>query len=688
MTTVSQSIGEKPVVLSRLRVRTRLYIGFAATILVAILLAGTGIWSIDKLGRQIETLGKVDANVQQILTEQILLESIRREQLRILYDGDQASADEMRTAQAKARAILTGAAANTDAAERQALYQGLSSRLAEQMAGSAELAEVGQRALQARARLTKDGDELTAATDRMITAVQNQHNEAATSMGTMVERTLLRMRIASLRFQVIRDAAGVTEFRQVAEAAVRALNDLDKLTGAAGEAGQTAAATRAAIQPVRTLLETYRAEFEKFSASALAQNTLYWGTQLPLIQGIQTDLAKASDSLGRMAAATVEGARESVSTATTTALIIAVLGLVLGMLVATVIARGIIGPLAGMTTAMGRLAAGDHGVEVPARGNTDEIGDMARAVDVFKQNGIEAARLTAEQAAEQGAREKRAETLTALVRAFEDKAAAMTGSLASAATELQATATSMTSTATQTRDQASSVAAAAEQMSASIQTVSASAEELGASIGEISRQVSQSSDITTRAARDAETTDQIVRELADGARRIGDVVSLISSIAAQTNLLALNATIEAARAGDAGKGFAVVASEVKSLANQTAKATDDIAQQVAQIQTATKRAVEAIDGIVSTIGEVSRIASGIASAVEQQGAATQEIARSVQQTAMGARDVTSTIADVSQAANDAGAAASEVLGASGQLSRQAEELSREVGRFTAGVRAA
>jgi methyl-accepting chemotaxis protein len=221
-----------------------------------------------------------------------------------------------------------------------------------------------------------------------------------------------------------------------------------------------------------------------------------------------------------------------------------------------------------------------------------------------------------------------------------------------------------------------------------VQTVAAAAEELSASIGEISRQVHQSSKITGQAVTETQRTDTIVRALAEGADKIGKVMELIADIAGQTNLLALNATIEAARAGDAGKGFAVVASEVKSLATQTARATEEIGVQVSQIQAATKEAVGAIEGISTTIQEVSKIAASIAAAVEEQGAATAEIARNVQQTAQAAQDVTVNISGVSRASSETGAAAGQVLSAAGDLSNQAENLTAEVNTFLVDVRAA
>jgi methyl-accepting chemotaxis protein len=283
---------------------------------------------------------------------------------------------------------------------------------------------------------------------------------------------------------------------------------------------------------------------------------------------------------------------------------------------------------------------------------------------------------------------QRAQRLDALLRGFEARTAVLVSMVASAATELESTSRAMASTTGETVAQATNVAAAVEAASINVQTVASAAEELSASISEIARQVAQSSEIADRAVEDANRTDAIVKTLAEGAQKIGDVVGLISTIAGQTNLLALNATIEAARAGDAGKGFAVVASEVKSLANQTAKATDDISRQIAQIQLATKEAVTAIEAITQTIGEVSRIATAIAAAVEEQGAATQEIARNIHEAATGTQQVSVSIAGVSRGASETGAAATQVLDAAGELSKQAEGLSGDVQHFVAEVKAA
>jgi len=345
-------------------------------------------------------------------------------------------------------------------------------------------------------------------------------------------------------------------------------------------------------------------------------------------------------------------------------------------------------PIGRMTGAMRKLADHDLTVQIEGIGQKDEIGQMAGAVQVFKDNMVRADELAAQQAAEQRLKDERSQRLDTLTTDFEAKASSLVGILSSAATELNATAQSMSSTAEETNAQSVAVAAASEQASANVQTVASATEELVASIREIGTQVVQSTRIANEAVDEAKRTDTTVQALAANAQKIGDVVRLIQDIASQTNLLALNATIEAARAGEAGKGFAVVASEVKALANQTSRATEEIASQVGSVQEATKGAVEAIDTIRAKIGELSQIATTIASAIEEQGAATQEIARNVQEAARGTQEVTTNITAVKEAATQTGAAAEQVLSSSGQLSKEASQLSREVDDFLAGVKAA
>ncbi len=362
--------------------------------------------------------------------------------------------------------------------------------------------------------------------------------------------------------------------------------------------------------------------------------------------------------------------------------------LALALLGAWWAARSLATPIMRMTATMKTLAQGETNVEVTDTDRIDEIGAMAGAVQIFKDALIAKRQADEAAAIEAEAKMRRAQMLDQLTKQFEANVSVLTSGLSAAATQMEATAQSMTSVADQTTSQSVSVASAAEQTSANVQTVAAATEELSISIREIASQVGQSSRIAEQAVMDAQRTNETVQTLAASAERIGDVVQLINNIASQTNLLALNATIEAARAGEAGKGFAVVASEVKHLATQTSKATEEISAQIGSVQQATAEAVQAIQTIARTIGEMSQISVSIAAAMEEQGAATAEISRNVQEAARGTEAVTGNINEVRQGAGETGLAASQVLSSAQELARHSETLSREVGSFLNGVKAA
>jgi methyl-accepting chemotaxis protein len=349
--------------------------------------------------------------------------------------------------------------------------------------------------------------------------------------------------------------------------------------------------------------------------------------------------------------------------------------------------RNIAGSLNLVTTAMSRLAQDDIEISVVGQDRKDEIGAMTRALQVFKDNAIEMRRIREEQSVrtEQAAAERR-RTVQDLADRFETSVGGIVDSVATAINGMNRTASEMSRTAAQTTDRSTTVAAAVAQATSSIKTVSGVAEELSASVNEIGRRAAESTDVAAKAVDDAKQTNATVDGLAQAAQKIGDVVQLIQDIASQTNLLALNATIEAARAGEAGKGFAVVASEVKSLATQTARATDDIKSQIEAIQAATGSAVEAIQSISGTITRVNDISAAIAEAVERQGHATNEMAGSIHQVASGAETITTNIADVTMAAKETGTAANQVMAAASELSAQSGHLKDEVRNFLQFVR--
>jgi methyl-accepting chemotaxis protein len=371
------------------------------------------------------------------------------------------------------------------------------------------------------------------------------------------------------------------------------------------------------------------------------------------------------------------------------AISMAVLGLLIAAGAGLLIARGISRPILAITRAMRDLADGDLTVNLPAYQRSDEVGQMAQAVAVFKENAIRAGQLQSDHAeAKARSEQEKRHTFAALADSFEASVRGVVDSVSSAATEMQSTAQSMSQIVDKSTQQTMTVSTASEQASNNVQTVAAAAEQLSASISEIGRQLAQATAVVGKAGDDGQRSNARVQSLAAAAQKVGEVVALIDDIASQTNLLALNATIEAARAGESGKGFAVVASEVKALASQTAKATEDIRNQIGSIQAETAGAVEAIHAICATIAEVDAISSSIASAIQQQGSATQEIARNVQQAADRTGEVSRNISGVTTGTAETGSAAREVLASAVNLAQQSETLRAEVNRFLSSIRAA
>jgi methyl-accepting chemotaxis protein len=662
------------------RIRTRIYVGFGAVIVLGALVTLFGIWQFSTVGREVDGLVASGAGVARNLEVNRIVEGMRRAALKYKTGGDEGAIKEFTDGAARATSLLQEAAALAASDEQRQIYAAATGQLAEIQQEFAKLAAIGTRIKSDRGDLFKGGEALKTAAENLIIKSRSSFDDALISRAQDVQAGELLVRVAGWQFLATNDPAGQGAFRLNAATATLTLKALAKMP--------TADKIADTIAPVQGALDAYAKSFNQISAEMIEANKLYDEVLLAKLRALDALGVEIQKSLDADMIATKAATDATISSTTEVQEVLAGLSLLIGIGFASVIGRRIAQPVIAMTATMARLAAGDRSVAIPALDHKDEIGEMARAVEVFKKGLIEADDLAAAQQAERARKQQRQQTIDDAIAAYDESVGQSLAALASAASDMRVTAEGMAVTAEDTRSQASAVTSASEEALANVQNVASSTEEMTASIAEIARQVAQSTQIAAKAVEEAGRTNATMRALTDAAQRIGEVVQLIQDIASQTNLLALNATIEAARAGEAGKGFAVVASEVKTLANQTGKATEEIASQITAIQAATKSAVEAIKGIDGTIGQISEISTTIAAAMEEQGAATGEITRSTQETARGTEAVSRNIAGVSEAASKTGAAASQVLASSGELGRQAETLRAEVDQFLGKIRAA
>jgi len=661
------------------RIRGRLYGGFAILLVFCAGLAGFAVMQLTTLREQVDLLGLQSSNAiraSEIATE---LQAIRRGILRYTFDQDEASFAESDKRLARAVELLDRAIVTTRSEERKAAYRNAAKDMAELKSRRAELGDVVKQMLAGRKVLFAEGDQMAADVQKFVDAAAGApfaHD------ANMLESKVLLVRVANWRTLATRDAKGFATFKtsiDKAQAQIAVLENLD-----------LSPALAAMLATVKSGIVKYAEAFDKTGPDLVRGDELYYKSITPVIVDAVEQMDKTKEAIGKAFDKTNTETRDLISSTVTMQELVAGLAMLLGLAIAFLIARGIIRPLSGLTAGMKELAGGNFGVILPGLDRKDEVGDMAQAVETFKVRAEEKAREEAETKIKQDevlARQRKAE-MARMADDFESAVGQIVATVSAASTQLEASAGTLTTTAERAQELTSVVASASEEASANVQSVASATEELSSSVNEISRQVQESARMASDAVGQARSTTDRVSELSKAASRIGDVVELINTIAGQTNLLALNATIEAARAGEAGRGFAVVASEVKALAEQTAKATGEIGQQINGIQAATEDSVSAIREISGTIERLSEISSTIAAAVEEQGAATQEISRNVQQAAQGTQQVSSNVADVQRGASETGSASSQVLSAAQTLSADSGRLKLEVGRFLDSVRAA
>jgi len=665
----------------RLRIRGRLYAGFAALAAVGLIMALVAVWNLWTIQDQVARMSAFSDHAARVREISINLQALQRANLRYIYDANEPAFKEAAEQEAATVALLKAHSAESISEERRKVYDGLIGDIGKLQSLRERMGAAVKETTKGKAALLPGGEELNTYAGKLVVAAHGTHDPEITAPVADLESRILQARLASWRFLAMRDSKSTSTFKANTERAQQRITSLQE--------ADVPEQVKSALGPVKTSLAAYQAAFESTSAAILLADETYRNNIAPLITSSIDKLKVADSELAVESQKTRAVAVGVIARTTWIQEVAGGLAVLFGLIVAFLIARGIVGPLTAMTRAMGKLAGGDLAVEIPGRGNTDEIGDMAKAIDVFKTSMIDTERMRHEQTeVEARQAEDRKKDMVRLADQFEQAVGEIVDTVSSASSELEVSAGTLTATATRAQDLSTEVASASQEASANVQAVASATEELSSSVSEIARQVQESARIASEAVDQATKTNARVSELSKAAARIGDVVELISTIAGQTNLLALNATIEAARAGEAGRGFAVVATEVKALAEQTAKATGEIAQQVSGIQAATEESVGSIREISGTIERLSEISSTVAAAVEEQGAATQEISRNVQQAAHGTQRVSANIGDVQRGASETGSASSQVLLAARSLSSDSNRLKLEVSKFLNSVHAA
>ena len=666
----------------RLRIGHRILIGFAIVLLIMVTLGATTILGLSGVrgdfawyrehARQTAESGRVQAN----------LLTARLEVKNFLISSQMEYAQTVRDRAQSAMSLAEDVQAITEEGSPEyALFAELANELSAYLQAFEEVVPLQHRRDEIIGQLAMLGRAAEVALTNIMRTAHDDHDiEAAFQAGQAV-RHLLLGRLYTQKYFLDSSAESIeralSEFAAFNEADQIMLEVLENTERRAWahEASETVAEYIGLVDELRELTGNRNA--------IVAERLDTIGPEIAAqVEAFKLDVKEQQDIIGPQA-------EQAMTLQMRTAVGIAAGAVLIGFVIAMVIGRMISRPVVYMTAAMGRLAEGDTDVEIPAQGRRDEMGDMAKAVQVFKSNALKVEQMAAERAeAEKQAEAEKKQAAAELADRFEAEVQGVVDALRLSADQLSAASQETASATEQSTGQTASVAAAAEEASANLQTAASAAEEMASSISEIARQVHDSSDMAQSARTRSGEAESTIRSMAEVAESISGVVELVTAIAEQTNLLALNATIEAARAGDAGKGFAVVAQEVKGLANQTAKATEEISGYITRLQSSTKEAVSAIAETSEVVGRVNEIAAQIAAATEQQTAATNEISQNVQQAAVGAQEVTQNITGLTTVAEQTGAAAERVQLSTSDVGDQTRVLQDELSRFLESVRAA